>query len=71
MNKCIACVHAVAYPEDLTKRICRGGPPQIVPIQISPSQIQMRNMWPMVNATDDGCGVFNEKIIVDTITGSA
>lgn len=71
MNKCIACAYAIAYPNDLTKRVCRGGPPQIVPIPVSPTEIQLRNMWPTVNATDDGCGVFKEKIIIDTTNGNA
>lgn len=71
MSKCIGCIYAVSYPEDISKRVCKGGPPQIVPIQVSASQIQMRNMWPMVNASDDGCGVYKAKIAIDTPAGTA
>lgn len=61
MNKCGDCEHARSFPQDISKRICKGAPPQAV---VTGQQIQM--MWPIVGAADEGCGMFKDKILVDS-----
>ncbi len=66
-NKCGTCYHGKLVPQDMTKRICKGGPPKFVPQRILPTgQIVGINGYPHVNATDDSCGAYKPKLILDT-----
>lgn len=60
MNTCGMCTHGALWPQDVTKRVCRGGPPQIVVVP-TPKGPAVQNMFPLVNASDISCGAFELK----------
>jgi hypothetical protein len=70
MSKCGECVFGATLPSYLTKRICRGIPPQIVALPV-PQGVQLQNMYPLVNASDDGCGLHKQKPVVDNADQTA
>lgn len=66
MNKCGECQHSRSIPDNLQQRVCKGAPPQIVPLPTGMGMsIKLQHIWPTVMATDEGCGMFRSKVIVD------
>lgn len=61
INSCGTCAHARLFPDDMTKRICRGGPPQLV-VMPTPRGPAIQTMFPVVNATDEYCGSFKSVV---------
>lgn len=57
---CANCVYAAAFKDDLTKRICQGLPPQIVPIP-QPGSIQLTMHYPIVDSKGPICSLFKKK----------
>ena len=57
---CGTCAHGAIIPNDLTKRVCHGAPPQIVvlPGARGPS---LATMWPNVAVTEEACGLHKER----------
>jgi hypothetical protein len=66
MNTCMMCANAGLFSQDVTKRICRGGPPQIV-VAPTPQGVQLQNMFPLVNANDQACGAFELKGVIQML----
>lgn len=70
MNRCGDCQHARSVPENLTQRICKGAPPQIVIVPAAPGRLDIKHMWPTILAGDEGCSLFDSKpSIIDVTTG--
>lgn len=69
-QKCGNCVHSRIVKQDLTQRICRGAPPQIVIMPV-PGGVQQQHHWPVVDAGDEGCGLYKMKLAIDTTEGNA
>ena len=64
-KNCGSCMHSRLVPTDIRQRICRGVPPQIVPIPTGPGQMQLKHVWPTVESADEGCGLHKERINID------
>lgn len=65
MKNCGTCEYARMLP-NLSQRICRGAPPQIVAVPL-PNGVQLKHMWPTVEAADEGCGAYRAKIVIDHV----
>lgn len=57
ISSCGNCAYARLLPGDMTKRACRGGPPQLV-VMPTPRGPALQTMFPVVGATDEACGAF-------------
>lgn len=64
-EQCANCKWADPLKEDLTKRVCRGAPPQIVVLPM-PGGLQIKHHWPMVESKGPICGMYKKKTL-DTI----
>lgn len=69
MDKCGDCIHARVVPDNLQHRICRGAPPQVIATPLQNGSMQIRHMFPTVLATDETCGQFKYKNVIDHING--
>ncbi len=69
-RSCNTCEHSRIVKQDITKRICKGMPPQVVPVPTH-GGIQLQFHWPMVEANDEGCGLHKPKKMIDTTIGNA
>lgn len=69
MNTCGKCIHSRSMPENLNNRVCKGAPPQMVPLLQPNFSTTIKHMFPIVLATDEACGLFKPKITVDHING--
>lgn len=63
-------MHSRVVKEDLTQRICRGTPPQIVLMPVH-GGLQQQHHWPLVSAADEGCSLYKKKELIDTSEGTA
>ncbi len=68
IQKCSTCKHGRIIQQDLTKRVCRGAPPQAVVLPDRGS-ISIQYVWPVVEASDEGCGMYRPSL--DTINTGA
>ena len=68
-NKCGTCEHGHIFKDDITKRICRGAPPQIVVLP-TPRGITTQNMWPLVGVGDGACSLHKRRIVIDALNGN-
>lgn len=68
---CGNCKHGRVVNGDLTKRVCRGAPPQPVLMPAGMGKVQIQFHWPLVDATDEGCGLYKSKVVLDTPEGNA
>lgn len=68
-EQCGNCKFASIVKEDLTKRVCHGAPPQIVPLPIQNSLGQMginlAHHWPLVEVTGQICALYKTKPVTD------
>ncbi len=63
-------MHGNIVKQDLTKRICRGAPPQVVVMPVQ-GGMQVQHHWPLVDSADEGCGLYKTKSLIDTPEGNA
>lgn len=66
LEQCGNCQWAGIMPEDVTQRICRGAPPQVV---VLPNQkgLQLSYQWPVVKSNGPICSMFKLKLQLDSI----
>lgn len=67
-RRCSNCEHSRINPQDMNSRICRGAPPSIVMVPIMTARgqaLQQQAHYPVVGATDEGCGTFKPKLLID------
>ena len=57
MSTCGECEHGARIKEDLTMRVCHGGPPQLIAVP-APGGMSIVGMLPHVHATDRACALF-------------
>lgn len=63
MKTCGQCEHGKAIPEDLTKRACKGAPPQIMLLPNRLGQVEIKQVFPTMNSTEEACGLFKQKVL--------
>jgi hypothetical protein len=61
MNTCGNCANGAFIMQDVTKRTCRGGPPQLVVVP-SPKGPAIQTMFPNVEASQPACGAWKDKL---------
>ena len=71
MKSCGTCVHGKFVKEDITKRICRGAPPQIIALPMGGGKARLEMHWPLVETNDEGCGMHKPRFDVDMLPGNA
>ena len=68
--KCANCVFGHVFPQDMSKRLCKGTPPVplLMPIQ---GGVQMQFHWPVLSAQENGCALHKMKSTIDMPEGNA
>lgn len=56
-GRCGNCVFAATFSDDFKKRLCKGMPPQIVPVPTN-GGIHMQMHYPLVEATFARCSLY-------------
>ncbi len=65
MKTCGNCIFGAVVSQDLTKRVCKGMPPQVV-IMPTPQGAQMQFHFPVVESAQAGCALHKGKINIDS-----
>jgi len=68
VKTCGNCANGHFVPQDVTKRTCRGAPPQVVPIP-QRGAMQLIMMYPTVEAKDAGCGMHKTRLDLSPVPG--
>ncbi len=71
IKTCGNCANGKVHGSDLTKRICRGAPPTPVMFPAGPGRVQMQFHFPLMDASEEACGMYKPKVLLDMPAGNA
>lgn len=66
MTTCGTCQHGKLVVQDMTKRDCKGAPPQLVVLPAK-GGVSVQIMYPRINASDEACGAYKAKQVAQVL----
>ena len=64
MTTCSQCRFGKIIPQDITRRQCWGGPPQVMIVPAGGGKVGVNSVRPIVGAGDDSCALFQQRLTV-------
>jgi len=65
IKRCGSCHFGKIIPQDITRRICYGAPPNAFPVSGPKGQMTVQMIRPVVTVSEDACALYQAKDAAD------